>query len=293
MPVYNCATQEKLGITPRLGDNGKWTCGVRTLLQKDGCVVYSFGSNGETSYEEDILRKTVCEVHTFDPTLTALQEAKVLAVPGIQLHKIGLAAERGEVRCTMASCAPSVCVITCLHALPPGTKGGLYALWTQLELAMAYQSMGKNISRFPVDSLGNIMAELGHDWVDVLKIDIEGGEWSVLKALLDTGRVLPFTQLQVREPLPLPVTAPPHKRWQQRHGAALLDQDSDHTLLCSCCCYDAELLTVVHMFLQVEYHYFRSEMTQPSKMLEVLKELEARNVRVFHSEVTDHVNSLW
>ena len=103
MPVYNCATQEKLGIVPRLGDNGKWTCGVRSLLQREGCVVYSFGSNGETSYEEDVLAKTACEVHTFDPTLSPQQEASVLAVPGIQLHKVGLAAEPGEVRCTARS----------------------------------------------------------------------------------------------------------------------------------------------------------------------------------------------
>ena len=61
------------------------------------------------------------------------------------------------------------------------------------------QSMGRNISSFPVSSLANFMAELGHDWVDVLKIDIEGAEWSVLKGLLKSGEVLPFTQLQVRD----------------------------------------------------------------------------------------------
>ena len=58
--------------------------------------------------------------------------------------------------------------------------------------------MGKNSTSLPVNSLTNFMAELGHDWVDVLKIDIEGAEWPVLKALLKTGKVLPFTQLQVR-----------------------------------------------------------------------------------------------
>ena len=29
-------------------DSGKWICGVKTLLQKPGCIVYSFGSNGQT-----------------------------------------------------------------------------------------------------------------------------------------------------------------------------------------------------------------------------------------------------
>ena len=66
MPVYNCPLKEKIGIAPRLGDNGKWLCGVRTLLQKDNCVVYSFGSNGETSFEQDLLSKTGCEIHIFD-----------------------------------------------------------------------------------------------------------------------------------------------------------------------------------------------------------------------------------
>jgi hypothetical protein len=39
--------------------------------------------------------------------------------------------------------------------------------------------------------------ELGHNWVDVLKIDIEGAEWEVLDNLLNQTGTLPFTQLQV------------------------------------------------------------------------------------------------
>ena len=102
----------------------------------------------------------------------------------------------------------------------------------QMEVASPYQIMGRNMTRFPVTSLAKIMADLGHDWVDVLKIDIEGAEWAVLKALLKTGAVLPFTQLQVRachlwplhtwrddgkgssvERLPLAVHGALHKCW--------------------------------------------------------------------------------
>jgi hypothetical protein len=42
------------------------------------------------------------------------------------------------------------------------------------------------------------LQELGHAWVDVLKIDIEGGEWEVLDGILREPGVVPFTQLQVR-----------------------------------------------------------------------------------------------
>ena len=49
-----------MGIKHGQGDNGKWVCGLRTLLKRSPCIVYSFGSNGETSFEQDILRATKC-----------------------------------------------------------------------------------------------------------------------------------------------------------------------------------------------------------------------------------------
>ncbi len=43
-----CPMKQKLGKERRTGDHGKWICGVKTLLQKPGCIVYSVGSNGLT-----------------------------------------------------------------------------------------------------------------------------------------------------------------------------------------------------------------------------------------------------
>ena len=31
-----------------------------SLMQREGCIVYSFGSNGETTFEQDILAKSKC-----------------------------------------------------------------------------------------------------------------------------------------------------------------------------------------------------------------------------------------
>ena len=47
-PAFNCPLEERVGNHPRDGDGGKWVCGVQTLLQHERCVVYSFGSDGET-----------------------------------------------------------------------------------------------------------------------------------------------------------------------------------------------------------------------------------------------------
>lgn len=92
--IYRCpAVMEKLG---KLSDGGKWVCGVDSFLQRPGCVVYSFGSNGDTAFEEAILNRTSCAVFTFDPTLTPEVQAEVEAVPGITFAAVGLDAIDGD-----------------------------------------------------------------------------------------------------------------------------------------------------------------------------------------------------
>eukprot|EP01041_Mallomonas_annulata_P002796 gene2796-5503_t len=49
------------------GDGEKRIC-VNKSFQKDGCWVMSIGSHGDFSYEESIIKKTKCDVHTFDCT---------------------------------------------------------------------------------------------------------------------------------------------------------------------------------------------------------------------------------
>lgn len=145
---FNCPTSEKMG---RFGDGGKWVCAVDTLLHRPGCVVYSFGSNGETSFEETILERTPCQVFTFDPTLNEAKLAKVMAVPRLNFSATGLATVDGE-----ASFAGA---------------------------------------RRPVRTLRTIMKELGHDWIDVLKVDIETHEWRIFNDFSDDPRGIPATQL--------------------------------------------------------------------------------------------------
>ena len=92
--IYRCpVVMEKVG---KLSDGGKWVCGVDSVLQRPGCVVYSFGSNGDTSFEEAILNRTTCAVFTFDPTLAPAVQAKVEAVPGINFQAVGLGAVDGD-----------------------------------------------------------------------------------------------------------------------------------------------------------------------------------------------------
>jgi len=139
-PEYNCPDHKsRMG---KIGDGGKWVCGQHTLLQQAGCVVYSIGSAGETSFEQEVLARTLCTLHAFDPTLTAQQAKEVAAVVGDRnFHSVGLGVDDGR------------------------------------------------LGTMPTKKLSTIMKDLGHEWVDVLKMDIEGGEWQVLKGLLAQGPI--------------------------------------------------------------------------------------------------------
>ncbi|KAF9431115.1 hypothetical protein BGZ94_008890 [Podila epigama] len=47
-------------------------------------------------------------------------------------------------------------------------------------------------------TLRTLMKENGHDWIDILKVDIEGSEYDTFASIMDDfGDVLPFSQLQI------------------------------------------------------------------------------------------------
>ncbi|BDA47034.1 probable methyltransferase-like protein 24 at N-terminal half [Coccomyxa sp. Obi] len=68
-----------------------------------------------------------------------------------------------------------------------------------------FHSVGLGRSSGPLQSLDDrsmhsfaeVMAALGHAWVDVLKVDIEGHEWDMFLDFFTSGAHLPATQLLV------------------------------------------------------------------------------------------------
>ena len=163
-PSFNCPLKERFGRQARMGDGGKWVCGVETLLQRPGCVVYSFGSNGETEFEEAVLATTECEVHVFDPTLGPEALSKLKALPSITFHPIGLGPRDQRVKMT-------------------DTK----------------MTMGnRRVEAMDIQTLQTIMQNLNHTWVDVLKVDIEGFEYATLQQWMKHSKEwFPVTQLLV------------------------------------------------------------------------------------------------
>jgi len=100
------------------------------------CVVYSFGSNYDFSFEYSISRLH-CEVHSFDPTMMTFNANPLTNLTGIHFHH---------------------------WALGP---------------SKSFASSSK--------TLDEIMKELGHTTIEVLKMDVEGDEWNALEHMFATG----------------------------------------------------------------------------------------------------------
>lgn len=150
--------------TERFGSEyGGWT--VAPLLLRGDSVVYSFGVGQDISFDLALIERFGCRVHAFDPTPRSLEWVRRQTLPEeFQLHAYGLGNTDGAARFA-----------------PPADS-------THASYSMIAGSTGSNDAEsLPVRRLRTISEELGHDRIDLLKMDIEGAEYEALEDLLKAG----------------------------------------------------------------------------------------------------------
>lgn len=134
-------------------------------------VVYSCGVGTDISFEIGLTELTGAVVHAFDPTPRAMQWLATQTVPeNFVFHAFGVAAFDGTA--TFA---------------PPDNPA-------HVSFTMLPREGGDQIVA-PVYQLSTIAKQLGHDRIDLLKMDIEGAEYEVLQDCLANGP--PIRQLLV------------------------------------------------------------------------------------------------
>lgn len=140
-PSWSCEALDRVPWLP--GDGPKWMCGPDVLANLKHCLVYSFGSNGDVTFERAIKQRAPnCAIHTFDPSLNA------------------------EKRVTVAR-AESEGVLSFHEAALAGPQ---------------QKSLKIGETRFQGHTLDEIWTHLGHAgrFIHVLKVDVEGSEHSAL-----------------------------------------------------------------------------------------------------------------
>jgi len=150
----------------------------------DNCIVYAMGI-GRFSQWDQMMSKTPynCEVHSFDPTPTGKNHVKSLKNPGFTYHEMGVGLTDGY-----------------QDVFVP-TAGDQF---TKTSTTPRNGHNPTTIS-IPVKKIKNIMQELGHDSLDMLKIDIEGGEIQILRDLFSSPVDIKSICAEFHSESPLPL----------------------------------------------------------------------------------------
>jgi FkbM family methyltransferase len=128
----------------------------------DAIVFYSFGLGTDISFELACIEKFKMQVHAFDPTPKSLQWLRTQQLPPqLILHEYGVAGSDGSI------------------AFYPPTDP------THISFSLVKRA-GKEC-RCPVYRISTIMRMLGHDHIDLLKMDIEGAEYEVIEDIIRVG----------------------------------------------------------------------------------------------------------
>ena len=147
----------------RLGtEYGGWNIQANALSPES--IVYCAGVGEDISFDLAVLEKYGCDVHAFDPTpkSKAYVEKEAASIEKFRFHDIGL--WEGDSQLTFFEPENPDHVSHSVHDLQKTSKAGFKAT---------------------VKRLKKIMSELGHEKIDLLKMDIEGAEYPVVKTILE------------------------------------------------------------------------------------------------------------
>ncbi len=148
---YHCP-KEKFGSA-----YGGWEVALGPV--RPSSIVYSFGVGEDASFDIALIERYGLTIHAFDPTPKSIEWVKQQKFPAaFVMHDYGLAEFDG-----VATFNP-----------PENPAHVSYTILTRPETAA-------RAIKAPMKRLSAIMKLLGHDRIDILKMDIEGAEYGVIR----------------------------------------------------------------------------------------------------------------
>jgi FkbM family methyltransferase len=146
--------------TTRLGSAyGGWHVPVELLTDKS--IVYSAGVGEDATFDLTLIDRVGCEVWAFDPTPRSIEFVRSIHEPRFHLLPFGVWSEDSVQR---------------FHA-PADSR----------HVSHSIANLQRTEEFFDAEcrSVRSLMAELGHERIDLLKLNIEGAEYEVLASLGD------------------------------------------------------------------------------------------------------------
>ena len=128
-------------------------------------VIYSFGVGEDVSFDLRLMEHFHLEVHGFDPSPRSIEWVGKKELPEkFHFYPYGLAASDGSITFS----EPAEANIHSLKITDPKETG----------------SSALKTHQLPVHRLPTIIQMLGHDRIDILKMDIEGAEYDVIEDII-------------------------------------------------------------------------------------------------------------
>lgn len=140
---------------------GGWVIPVNLLDSNSIC--YCVGCGEDISFDLSLIDRFGCDVFAFDPTPRAIQHIQEVAsdIPQYRFFETGLWDKEDRLKFYVPQDSSHVS-----HSLLNLQKTEHYIC-------------------VPVNRLINVMQEMGHAKIDLLKIDIEGAEYKVIESILE------------------------------------------------------------------------------------------------------------
>jgi FkbM family methyltransferase len=147
----------------RLGSKyGGWI--VPSSLVQSNSVCYCVGVGEDISFDLALMERFQCAAYAFDPTPRAIDFVRRTAanVPGFHFHAVGVWDRDEQMR--------------------------FYAPRNPAHVSHSVVNLQQTDTFFeaPCRSLPSLMKELGHERIDLLKLDIEGAEHRVIAGMLES-----------------------------------------------------------------------------------------------------------
>lgn len=140
-------------------DYGGWVFCPTNLTKKS--VVYSLGIGEDTSWDEELIAKHGLEVFGFDPTPKSAAYVRQRNLDNFHFFQVGVADHEGS-----------------FNFYPPKNRDYVSC---SLFIRQDLQDEPLLVDMITLDA---VMKKLGHEEIDVLKMDIEGAEYGVIDDII-------------------------------------------------------------------------------------------------------------
>jgi FkbM family methyltransferase len=138
---------------------------VHSNILDSESIIYSFGIGEDISFDKAIIEKHKCRVFGFDPTPKSIEWLKTQQLPtGFTILEYGINSKTGFVNFNL-----------------PKNKN-----YVSGSIVNHQYVDGNNTVSVPMKCLSDITTELGHGYIDLLKMDIEGSEYEIIDNILSS-----------------------------------------------------------------------------------------------------------